>query len=148
MRGFTLIELLVVVAVIGILAAIGTTSFMGLRERQALSQGAEEVRTFLLRARARTLAAENDSVFGLHLASSAITVFRGVTYDAGATDNETHTLDPIVTISAYALAGGGANVVFDKRTGATSDSGTITLSLVSDVTETATVTISTTGLIE
>ncbi len=147
-RGFTLIEVLVAVAVVAILAAIATVSLSGLRERQALAQGAEEVRSLLLRARSRSLAAEGDSVYGLHLSASSVTIFRGATYSGGAATNETHDLDPLITIAAYSLAGGGADVVFDKRTGATSNSGTITVALVSDASETSTVTIRATGLIE
>ncbi|MDP3735640.1 MAG: prepilin-type N-terminal cleavage/methylation domain-containing protein [bacterium] len=148
MRGFTLIEILISVAVIAILASIATISFTGLRERQALSIGVEEVRTLLSRARARTLAAEDDSVFGLHITTSSVTLFRGVTYNPAAGDNELHVLDSLVTISAHALAGGGADVVFDKRTGMTSDYGTITVALASDVSENKVITIAQTGLVE
>jgi len=148
MRGFTLIELLVAVAVVAIHANIATIFFRGFRERQAFSIGAEEVRMLLSRARARTLAAEDDSVYGLHLTSSSVITFRGAVYNAGAAGNETHDLDSLVTISAYSLAGGGADVVFDKRTGATSDYGTITVALVSDASETQVITIAQTGLVE
>lgn len=146
--GFTLIELLVAIAVVTILASTVTISFLGLRERQALSDGAEEVRTLLVRARARTLAAEDDNVFGLHLTAASVTLFHGATYNPVATDNEVHTLDPLVRISSYALSGGGADVVFDKRTGTTSDYGTITLALVSDGTKTRVVSVVQTGIVE
>ena len=148
MRAFTLIEIVVSAAVVVILASIATISFTGLREQQALANGAEEVRTLLSRARARTLAAEDDSVFGLHITAPSVTLFRGATYNPLAVDNELHTLDSLVTISAYAFSGGGADVVFDKRTGATSKYGTITIALVSDMSKTRVVTVTATGLVE
>ena len=148
MRGFTLIEIIVSVAVVAILASIATISFNGLREQQALVNGAEEVRTLLLRARARTLAAEDDSVFGLHITAPSVTLFRGATYNPLAVDNELHMLDSLVTISTYSFSGGGADVVFNKRTGATSTYGTITVALVSDPSKTRVVTITATGLVE
>ncbi|KKW12881.1 MAG: hypothetical protein UY50_C0002G0002 [Parcubacteria group bacterium GW2011_GWA2_49_9] len=67
------------------------------------------------------------------------------TYSVGAAGNQMQTLHDEVKISALALTGGGFEIVFSKLTGATTQSGTVTLTTLRDAGTTKVITITSTG---
>lgn len=142
--GFTLIEILVVIAIIGILATISSLSFSSFRERQIIQSSTEEVLTVFSKARNQTLSSLNSLNYGVHVSSGAVTLFSGGSYVSGTSSNEVIVLDSSVSISSN-LSGGVTDVVFDKLTGATSQSGTLTLSTSSGLQKI--ITITATGIV-
>ena len=146
-KGFTLIEMVVVIAILVIVVVIAGASFGGIVERQELKRGAGLVRSTLEEARVRTLSSEGASQYGVHVATSTLTLFPGTTYTEGAPDNEIATLPARTHIASTTLVGGDV-VVFKRLSGATDNVGTITVSLIADENESRTITIQQTGLIE
>ena len=128
-RGITLIEMLVVVAILAILAGIGTLALTSFRSAKTLSADSARVVSMLADARARTLASIDDSQYGVHFATDRSILFKGTSYTDGAATNVTLTLSSNVSISDISLPGGGSDVLFSRLTGKTSQSGSITLSL-------------------
>ncbi|MEK7610642.1 MAG: prepilin-type N-terminal cleavage/methylation domain-containing protein [Patescibacteria group bacterium] len=145
--GFTLIEMLMVIGLLALAVGIVLAPFVSFRSQQALSGGAGELAALITSARAKTLASEGDTVYGVHLEVSRATLFAGSTYVAGAASNQVLELNSLLTLSTISLNGGGVDMIFNRLTGKTSQSGTLTVTLSSDVAQAKTVTVSATGVI-
>jgi len=145
-RGFTLVEVLVAVALAGIIAAIGVASFVNWNTSEALDTETGKIIALLLEARSLTISGSDGSVAGVHFESGQAVLFRGSAYVAGSSSNRLQALHDEVRIASITLAGGGSDVIFRKLTGATSQSGTVTLSSARDAGKTRTVTITATGI--
>lgn len=146
-RGVTLIELLVAIAVLVTIAAIGVAVFSRLTGQTALDASVQQVLSVFEEARSRTLASENDQQFGVHVTISSVVLFIGNTYSAEASTNEVTTLVGRVSISDISMTGGATDVVFERLTGKANVTGTITLTLASDTSQTQVLTINSTGLV-
>lgn len=145
-KGFTLIEVLVSLAILAVIATLGAVSFSGANTDRALTIEVEKTLTVLAKARSQTLAAKDGAVYSVHFEERKEVLFRGSVYSAEAATNQAQALNTAVKISALALAGGGSEVVFQKLTGATAQSGTITLAAVRDAGKTKVITITATGI--
>ncbi len=143
-----MIEMLIVVAIISILAGITLETFFTANKTQALEKDTASIKAILERARSLTLSAYVDQPYGVHLQSDRVVLFRGSSYDASTSTNNVEMLNAAVAISAHTLAGGGDDVLFQRLTGKTDNSGTITVSLLSDSSKFFTITINSTGLVE
>lgn len=146
MKGFTLIEILVSLAILAVISVIGLNSFSSVNTDKALDLEAEKVISLIAKARALTLSAKDGAAYGVHFEERTAVLFRGPTYSSGALANQVQAFNDIVKLSAAALAGGGVEVLFAKLTGATAQSGTITLAAVRDASKTRVITIAATGV--
>jgi len=146
-KGFSLTELLVVLGIIALIMGISLTTFINYRKQQAFTKDSESVVEILSQARDQTLSSKNASQYGVHFASTKITLFTGSTYFAGDSSNIDFPLTSTDIILSISLTGGGSDVVFNRLTGETSQNGTIVVDVPS-LSLTKTVTIYKTGLIE
>lgn len=143
--GFTLIELLISIAVISI---ISTSLFLGYG---AVSRNAElKTTTFkvvdvLNLARTRTLASLGASNYGVHFEQTQYALFKGSTYNASDPSTIFYLLPASLEIANVTLAGGGADVVFDRLTGKTAQSGSLAVRLVSSPSTLRTISIIASG---
>ncbi len=144
-HGFTLLEILMVIAIMGILITIIISSFSILNKSQALEKSVRQGASIVSQARSLTLSSKEDSNYGVHFESSALTLFKGPTYSALDANNIVTPLNNLVSITNIALTGGGSDVVFKRLNGSINTPGTITYTLSS---KTKSLTISATGLIE
>ena len=145
--GFTLMEILVVLGLMALAVGIIFPSFFSYRNQQVLSGATSELASLIASARAKTLASEGDTTYGVHFVSTQATLFAGPTYTAGAPGNQVLELNSLLTLSTISLNGGGADMIFSRLTGKTSQSGTLTVTLNSDVAQSKTITVSSTGVI-
>lgn len=143
--GLTLLESLIGLTIIMILAGVAVWPFRALRDDQLLKGAVEDVLSFLNNARAQTLAGNAQSQYGVHFENDTITLFRGDSYP-GVTE-QVATLPPRVVFGAISLAGGGAEVVFQRLTGATAQTGSVVVELASDATKRRVVEVYSSGLI-
>jgi type IV fimbrial biogenesis protein FimU len=146
-KGFTLLEILISMAILGIILVIMVSTFKLFANHQAINKDAENVIEALQEARALTLASQNASQYGVHFATSTVTIFTGATYNASTSTNKSVPLSSSATVLTISLVGGGNDVVFQRLTGETAQNGTIIVSS-SATPQTRTVTIYKTGLIE
>lgn len=146
-QGLTLAEILIALAIISIISALMLGAFASYRGNQGLSKDTEMVVEVLRQARVQTLVSKNASPYGVHFATSSIVLFAGTSYSPGLSSNVTFELmSPRAAIST-SLLGGGSDVVFDRLTGETSQSGSVTLSS-SAASTTKTIVIYKTGTID
>lgn len=146
--GFTLIE---VVVALGVLAIISTTLFVGFSaatESADLKTSAFKIVDALQFARTRTLASLASSQYGVHFETGQYVVFRGATYNASDPANIVYAVPSRVEIANVALAGGGSDVVFDRITGKTSHSGTVSVRLIANPSKLKTVEVSASGRVD
>jgi prepilin-type N-terminal cleavage/methylation domain-containing protein len=146
--GFTLLETLLVLAVAGILITIVTLSFGGVNASQALNKSAKNVVSVLDEARTKTFSSSDDSRYGVRLEDSRVILFRGSSYVSTDPENEISELHALVGIRNISIAGGGASVVFDRLTGATSQFGTFEIYLKNATATYRTISIARTGVVE
>lgn len=130
--GFTLIELLISIAVISI---IGISIFLGYgaASRNAeLKTAAFKAVDILNLARTRTLASLGASNYGVHFEQTQFALFRGMTYNASDPDTIFYPLPSSVEIGSITLSGGAVDVVFERLTGKTVQTGTVRVQRTDD----------------
>ncbi|MCC2630348.1 MAG: seg [Candidatus Paceibacter sp.] len=146
-RGFTLVEILITIGIMLVMVGIIFASFNQFRASQGLEKDTETIVEILQQARAQTLSSKNATAYGVHFASTTVTMFTGSSYSVSDPNNQVFSLISIDTIFSLSLTGGGTDVVFQRLTGETSQSGTITLTS-QGTTRTRTITIYKTGLVQ
>ncbi len=144
-RGFSIIEILLAVAIVTILSVPTVQSFRGIQARKVLDNDVALVATTLEQARSLTLASKNEKPYGVHVESGSVTLFETATFVNGSSTNSVSGMSSATTLS-HTLAGGGADVVFQRLTGKTTQSGTITVTHQSAGAKT--ITIHSTGVTE
>ena len=147
-QGFSLIEMLVVLATTIIVATIVVDSFSKTTGPKALDRNIRVALSLIEQARNATLSAKNSSVYGVHFETTKAVMFTGSSYSDSAPSNIVEPMGSVVQISAISLSGGGSNVIFNRLTGETGQSGTVKLSLIASSTQSKTITIFATGLAE
>ena len=121
--GFTLVEILIVIGIVALVTTIVVIPFASFRDAKLLDGATEDILSFLHEAQTRTLSSDGGVAYGVSFESDRITL---------VPDNKEVLLHNHLTISDISLLGGGAMVMFNRLTGATDESGTVTVSLVAD----------------
>jgi len=128
-RGITLIEILAVVAIVLLLSAMSLAAFSAFRAGKIMDVAVEVTMTAFSRAHFDTISSKGDQQYGMHLDSDKATYFVGPTYSGGASTNIVYALNPVLEIANVTLAGGGNDVLFNRLTGGTGQSGTFEIRL-------------------
>jgi hypothetical protein len=128
-------------------AGIILSSLVKYRKNQALDLAAHNALALLLEARSKTISSLNDARYGVHFDSNQAVLYKN-SYVVSASTNKVYTFDTYVQLQATSLVGGGAEVLFDRLTGETVMSGTVTLSRKDDTSLTRILTVKSSGLVE
>lgn len=125
--GFSLIEMLLALAVIGLLAGLSVPLYQSFDTRNELAITQNMAAQTLREARLRARAADGDSQWGVKIASSSVTLFRGSDYQTRDSSYDlTFSLENITGVS------GRTEFVFSKLSGRPESAGTVTLSAADD----------------
>ncbi len=143
-KGFTFLEMLIGVAIIGVVATIFASSLSLFKESSQLDESQVALVGLVRDARGRTIASENNASYGVHFEQTQAVLFQGVSYNSLSVSNEPYILPSFVQISAISLAG-GSDVLFQRLSGTTTNSGTVTLQSKNNVSRTRIITIYTIG---
>lgn len=142
-----MVEILISILILGILLTVTFFSLNSFRKAQALAASEGDMISVLEKAHENTLASINSTNYGVHFTSTQMTLFTGSTYASGTSTNVVTTFDSNVTLSGITLTGGGADVIFDRLVGTTSDYGTLVVSVAGNNSQAKTITITKTGLV-
>ena len=124
-------ELLIVFAILGVLLLLILPQFSKLRENQVLKAAVNDTLSTLNKARSKTLASVNSSVYGVHFQSDKVIIFTGTVFSAVAANNEDiNIVSPasITDVTLNGLSGSDGEMYFNRLSGAPSKIGTITVS--------------------
>ena len=138
-------ELLIVLAIVGIIVAIAVSQFSKIRNAQILKSTTEDILSVLNKARSQTLASLNSLQYGVRFETNRVVIFNGTTYDSNNASNEVINISSIARISSIALTDGVTDIYFNRLNGTASNTGTIVVSISSDVSLSKIITISKTG---
>ncbi len=149
--GFTLIEIIIVIAVLTVIGAIAITSFISFQKTPQLNNASEEIINILRIAQNKTLSSEGNSQYGVYfditVSPQQYILFKGSSYPSRNASFDQVYLIPDIT-EFYAINTGGANeIVFDKLTGSTKNSGNVSLRLKDDNSQTKIIYIDNSGVI-
>lgn len=142
-RGYTLMELSVVLGVIAILAGLSISGFAAFSKKEALDAGAAALIAGLRDARAQTLASVGGSQYGVSVATTSFSFFKGSAYDPLATTTSVFVFSPYVRASSTR-----SSFVFQRITGNAVASGTIDVYMASDPTVKKSIRVEATGIID
>ncbi len=145
--GATMIDVLIAIVVLVIISAIVVQSFSKYRKEQTFKTTVENVVSLFNEARSKTLLSYNSSSYGVHVESGRVVLFKGTSFTEPSSDNREITLDSRLSIASISFTGGGANVVFDRLTGATTNDGSFIIRITSDTSTQKTVTVTKTGIV-
>jgi len=144
-RGYTIIELLIVMVLITIIAVFVSNSFIEYKDTQVHRAAVLEVSSVLKETKMKTVSSETDAQLGIHVSTSSLVVFEGVTYNSADVTNVTF---PILGATLDAtLSDSSSEVVFARLSGVPSATGTIDV-IDSKLNSTTTLTITGSGLVE
>ena len=146
-RGISLIWIVVTIAIIGILVKIVVSPLSSGKKIQILKTTTETSIALLNQARTRTLASDDASVYGVHIETGRIVLFKGSTFTEPSVYNNVITMPPEVAIASISLQGGGSDVVFKRLTGDTDYYGSFEIQVVGNTSTKRTVTIKKTGVV-
>ncbi len=141
-RGFTLLETMAVVVILALIAAVMTLSFSSLGTAQTLDKATLSVMSLLNEARSLAISSKNAADYGLRIGKTKVTSFQ----DSYGTGNKDFVLSTLVGISTS--TGIGTDVIFQNVSGETTASGTITLYLLSAPSQSSTIRVFSTGVVE
>lgn len=140
MRGFTLIEAIIVIAVVAILVGLGSLSMVSFSKSSDIGASRTIIATSLEQAQSNSMAVVDNKAWGVHLAANRLTI-----YSEGDATTIVHFYSNN-TSAAWSLNGGGNDILFDKRTGKTTNFGTITIT--GSIGSNQTINVSSEGVIE
>jgi len=150
-KGFSLIELMIVVAILISVGAIVIPSIASFQEAPQLNNAFEEVISILRIAQNRTLSSEANSKYGVYFDTATTphqyVLFKGASFSSRDVSYDlTYPLLPAVEF--YEIdTGDDDEIVFDRLTGFTANSGSISVRLKNDTNKTKTVYIDGSGVI-
>lgn len=144
-RGFSLMELLIVLALILLLSVITFSAFSSKLSKTYVEKEAEVTLSYINKAHNQSVALQDNSSFGVKVASSTLYFFRGTSYASG---NDIVTYRFRDAVASTTLTGGVSELYFSRITGVPSAVGTITFTSRKDASTTKTILIQATGLAE
>jgi prepilin-type N-terminal cleavage/methylation domain-containing protein len=140
-KGFTLIELILVIAIMTIVAGATLPLSYKFLTQNDLELATQKIVQSIRRAEFLAASGNSDSTWGVHVATTDVTLFNGTGYLArDLSKDEKLSFDNVVTL------GGTTDFVFQKLSGYPISSGTITLTSQDNVVKT--IIINNRGLIE
>lgn len=145
-KGFSLIEMIVVMAIGAVLVSAVIVSFSSFRNNKIVDISADQILSVINEARVKTVSSEDYSRFGVRFEAGRVVFFKGDVFTEPNSSNVQTMLSPLVEISDISLNGGGADMVFQKLTGKTSNYGSLRVRLKSNNNKYKTISVKSTGI--
>ena len=123
-RGFTFTEFMLAALILIILGAIGITAFYNSRTAKGLDAITDGLVFTLNKARSESINGNSLSQYGVLIASTSYTYFKGSGYDPAGADNKINDLPSGWNLSTT-TSNGSSEVVFSRLTGTAQADATI-----------------------
>ncbi len=146
--GFTFIEMMAVLGIFAVISTLVIINFKSFNERRILEGQADIIASIIREAKTKTVSGKGGYQYGVHIASTSVTLFRSAVYDPATTTNVVTNLHSIVQIGTTTLNGGGNDIVFSKIKGTTAQHGTTSVNLISSQAEYKDILIKQGGIVE
>ena len=143
--GFSFIELIIVIGIILVVSTVAIISLRSLVTQTDLSGNARSIVSTLNLAKSKTVSSEGASQWGAHFEADRFALFKGTAYNSADSNTKIYTLPSTLEISSIALNGGGANVLFTRITGQTTNYGSVAIREKDNITNSRTITIENSG---
>ncbi len=140
--GFSLVEMLIVIAILAILVSIVIPSFSKTGGSEALNTTVVSTISVLNEAKSLAVSSKDASNYGVRIYNNKLVSFK----NNYGTENQEFPISNLVTISTS--TGIDTDIIFNNVSGNTSASGTITITVLNDPSESNTIRIYSTGIIE
>lgn len=149
--GFTLIELIIVISILAVLSTIVVVDFVSYKKNSDLDNSTQEFAGILRLAQSKTLSSENYKQYGVYINTAVVpnqyTLFTGYSYALRTTSlDQIYFLQPSMEFYGISL-GGGNEIVFDRLTGASDESGSVSIRVKADTSKNKTVYVSSSGAV-
>ena len=144
--GFSLVEIIVAMAIGAVLVAVIVVSFSSFRNSKTVDITADQILAVINEARVKSVSSEDYSRFGVHFETNRVMFFKGNIFTEPNPANIETILSPLMEISDISLSGGGVDIVFQKLTGKTGNSGSLRVRLKSDNNKYKTISVKSTGI--
>lgn len=147
-RAFTLMEILIVIAVTSIVLTIVVSAFNNVAKTQALDKDYISIASIIDQAKSLSINSKSASQYGVYFSSSTVSLFKGADYFTGVV-SQAYTLNNKVHVAEINLVGSSTDqFVFDRLTGYSSASGTVSVALKEASSTSRLIRIYSTGTIE
>jgi len=156
MKGFTLVEILVTFAIFVVLLTSSVVALSVLRGGSDLQEETRGLQRAFELARNKTIASQEDTRYGVYIDKATsphqYVLFQGQspTFDYATrliSEDEIHALRETIEFGTVSY-GGGAEVVFDRIQGSTSDVGSAELRVKADPSNIKSVSVESSGVVE
>ena len=121
-QGFTFLELMVSISIMALLVSLGLASLFRSRNLREVTANGQNLLSVVRQAQAKTIAAEENSQWGVRLENDRFILFRGAAY-AGSPYIQIYLLPSYIEMVNITLTGGGQEIVFNRLDGRTDQSG-------------------------
>ncbi len=116
-----------------------------MKDNSTLQKNIAQAKSVLEEARYESISGKSNFSYGVKVQSSSLILFRG-SYNATDTQNKIYNFEG-ATADTISLNGGGTQILFNKNSGITSNSGTFIVRMTSNTAKIGTVSVTQSGLI-
>ena len=127
-NGFTLIEILLSLSILAIFISVGIPIYQSLQNTNDLDVAENIALQSFRRAQSLSRAVDSDSTWGTKIQNGSVTIFKGASFSARATD-----FDEVFEISTLIIPTGVTEIVYSKFDGFPNTTGTLTLTSNNEV---------------
>jgi prepilin-type N-terminal cleavage/methylation domain-containing protein len=140
-RGFTMLEIALSISILGIIFGMTIPMYRIFTVRNDLDIAAGTLVQNYRRAQTLSMLADGDSMWGVHVATGSILIYKGSSYVS-----RDEAVDENTEIPTSIIISGLTNVTFSKKSGIPQSTGTTTFTSITN--ETRNVTINQKGMVD
>jgi len=149
--GFTIFELIVVIAIIMLIGAIAVPNFVSFKKSSDLNNNVQEFENVLETAQNKAISSDSGSQYGVYINTTSspnqYTLFKGESFDLrDPSADQNYFLQDSMEFYGINL-GGGSEIIFERLTGATAQTGNITIRFKLDTVANKTIYITSSGTV-